>query len=763
MTVPLSANAVAPSAVARHARDRTTIRVTDYGADPAGVQDSASALAAAFTAARRVGGPVTVEFPRGIYQLYPENAEHRELYVSNTIGTDPEGRIKAIALLIEDMADVIIDGHGSLLLFHGRQTQVAVLRSSDVTIRDMRTDWVSAGTLDLTVIASGTEDGRGFRDVRLPLGVDVDLTGGMPVFTGERSPEDGEPYWRIDPAMFTQWQQQVRDLPTGTTRRGPWLWDGVMDVDQRGQRTLRLWYRSPRDPGGVGTVHEFRRTYRDTPAALIFESARVQFTQLAMHYLHGFGFVGQISEDIALRDLRMIAAPGTWRQTAGFADFVHMSGVGGRVEITGCLFDNPHDDPINIHGTYLQITGIDRTERILDVRYMQKDAAGFPAFRNGDELRFISRRTMLVHAGASARVAEILRSPSGYDRAQDLRTLRIRLDREIPAVLEVERDVVENVTLTPQVLISGCEFTSVPTRGILLTTLRPSVIEHNRFDRMGMSSIYISDDANGWYESGHVENLTIRRNIIDRPTANQPVLWCEPMMEEYEPGRFVHSGIHLEENEIQVPRGTSALTALAVKDLTLIANTLQVIDPIQEERAQQESALVLEHVGEARLTRTRVRGELDLTPRREDTHAGAVTLEGTVVLPAAADDATLPTLTWPGMSLTQAAPRCWLAFTGPEVPAVRAMLKTGEHTEVVLRLRMEQVSPAADGSLVLPLESGPNLLDMVSRDPTGARWIQRWVIIADLPPRPHAAPCIPTTPPSVSRSDTHAPRTPGKI
>lgn len=110
----------------------TVVDVTAFGADPTGRRDSAGAVAKAMRQAKRVKGPVRVLFPRGTYQLYPEHAERRELYVSNTVGADQTYRDKRIGILAEDMRDVTIDGDGSHLLFHGLMTTFAVIRSHDV-------------------------------------------------------------------------------------------------------------------------------------------------------------------------------------------------------------------------------------------------------------------------------------------------------------------------------------------------------------------------------------------------------------------------------------------------------------------------------------------------------------------------------------------------------------------------------------------------------------------------------------------------------
>ena len=63
----------------------TVIDVTQYGADPTGVKDSAEGIQAAIEAAKEVNGPVVLDFPKGEYQIYPDHAQKRELYISNTL------------------------------------------------------------------------------------------------------------------------------------------------------------------------------------------------------------------------------------------------------------------------------------------------------------------------------------------------------------------------------------------------------------------------------------------------------------------------------------------------------------------------------------------------------------------------------------------------------------------------------------------------------------------------------------------------------
>lgn len=148
------------------AEQETVLRVVDYGADPTGVSDSTEAVQEAIDAAEAVDGPSRVLFAPGTYQLFPDKAQVRELYVSNTVGADQNYRYKSIAMLIEDAEDLTIDGGGANLVMHGQQSIFAALRSSNVTLTNASFDWVSPRVVDVSVIGSGD----GYRDVRIPDG-----------------------------------------------------------------------------------------------------------------------------------------------------------------------------------------------------------------------------------------------------------------------------------------------------------------------------------------------------------------------------------------------------------------------------------------------------------------------------------------------------------------------------------------------------------------------------------------------------------------
>ena len=142
---------------------------------------------------------------------------------------------------------------------------------------------------------------------------------------------------------------------------------------------------------------------------------------------------------------------------------------------------------------------------------------GFPNYYVGDQVEFIDRSTLNTVSEPYTVVAVENPEPDDYDR-QNRKVITLTLDRPIPEEVrtaEMSNYVVENITYTPEVEIRNCVFDQSPVRGILCTTRKKVVIEDNIFRNMNMSSIFVSDDANGWYESGYCRDITIRNNVFE--------------------------------------------------------------------------------------------------------------------------------------------------------------------------------------------------------------------------------------------------------
>jgi len=119
-------------------------------------------------------------------------------------------------------------------------------------------------------------------------------------------------------------------------------------------------------------------------------------------------------------------------------------------------------------------------------------------------------------------------------------------------------DALENLSWTPDALISGNHFKSCRARGVLISTPGKVVIENNHFESSG-AAILIAGDANNWYESGAVKDVTIRENVFAAPCLtslyqfSEAVISIYPEIPELEASEEkFHSNIRILDNEFHL-------------------------------------------------------------------------------------------------------------------------------------------------------------------------------------------------------------------
>lgn len=552
--------------------EATVIDATAYGADPSGAKDSAKAIQKAIEAAKQVDGPVIINFPKGEYQIYPDKAYERELYISNTVGQDQNYKMKKIGFLLEDMEDVTVEGNGSLFMFHGKMTTYTTINCKNVKFQNFATDFYVPTVVDIT---TESVDGN-TAVIYVPECYNYEIHGTSVTWKSDASPYTGQTYWSFNNGAN---YSQRYNLKNGVTwRAGNPIFSNVTSIEDLGSHRLKFTYSS-RD-GGLepGICVQMRPTVRDHAGMFFWKSSNVTLENMDVHYLHGFGMVGQSSENITLHDVDFQTPEGSGRTTAGYADFIQMSGCKGQILIDGCTFSNPHDDPINVHGTFNEVV-----ERISDnlfrVRYRHDQTAGFPNFFVGDEVEFISKSDMSAVENSVAKVTEVL-GPTGDSGASEsgtgsLTDMIVTLDRDMPEDITPWAYMIENITYTPALTVQNCLFKEVPTRGILVTTRKPVVIRKNIFDAMTMASIYIESNSTDWYESGGVKDLTIEDNIFYRPS--NPAILISPT-ETANKDKPVHRNIKIRSNTFYINNG-QVLSAKSTSGISFTGNRIYRFEP----------------------------------------------------------------------------------------------------------------------------------------------------------------------------------------
>ncbi len=353
-----------------------------------------------------------------------------------------------------------------------------------------------------------------------------------------------------------------------------------------GNGLLKITYNSLPSFLEVGSCYMGKNWYpRETAGIFGYLSKNLSLENLNIHHLYGFGATFQISENVSIDRVNIMPREGTGRYCTSYADHIQMSGVAGEVSITNCFFANPLDDPINVHGTYMEIKEISRdtvtgTTKMV-VEYMQTDTAGFKQFFVGNKIDVASRAYM-TYVGSNPEdcIATVVDVTHPFEDDMPGNKTTITVDKILPDLVVPNSYVVENITYTPNVTIKGNRFTEAPTRGVLLTTRGESVIEDNIFEAMGMSGIFISCDSKAWYESGPVHNVTIRNNIFNAQDGNAAIEVYPEVLTGNDPsGKRVHKNITIENNTFNMSKNNKVLKIDKVEGLTFKNNTINRHNP----------------------------------------------------------------------------------------------------------------------------------------------------------------------------------------
>jgi len=492
------------------------------------------------------GRPVVIELQNAEYHLYRQSSTRKLYYISNTTSEEENpDATKHIGLWMKGLRNVTIDGNGAKLVMHGEMTNFVIDSCQNICLRRMTVDFADPTVTEMTV----SEVGDNYMVVRVHPTSRYEISDGLLSFKGESWSWSHGIAQTYDPIRDVTWRSW---MPLNSQKKAVELQKGL----------VRFEY-SKKPNAEPGFVFQMRDSYRDEVCGLIQYSKQVRLEHLRIAFTGNFGIVSQMSKNLIFQHLTFEPEPGSGRTCAGFADFLHLSGCGGDILVEESRFVGAHDDPINVHGTHLRVMEF-LSETQLRVCYMHSQTFGFQSFLPGDTVDVIDAHTLLPVATAQVRSAVM----------EDPRSILVTLKKPLPEkILQGRELVIENATYTPSVVIRGNYFARVPTRGILVTTRRPVIIENNLFFRMQNSAIKISDDARSWFESGMVRDVLIKGNEFVE--CGTPVISVAPENDRNE--GCVHHNIRIKDNRF-VLSGTYAVEARSVDGLQIKDNSYHFTD-----------------------------------------------------------------------------------------------------------------------------------------------------------------------------------------
>ncbi len=456
----------------------TLILAAERGLRP-GVQDAGPALRELL---KQAPANCTVEMEPGEYHFYAGSSPCHELFISN----HDQQPTHPVGIPLVGKEGLTLKAYGSRFIFHGRMLPLLVMDSHSTTLEGMDIRYATPFSAEGRIV----EQGEGTTTLEMH-------PGSLWCVENARFFNRGEG-WKDKVGVVIAFLPDGRMVPSG--RSGDIIWSAP--AEQLSPTHVRFAQNSRARGLSIGDTLVLRSYWRPAPAMLLYRAADTTLRDVVFRNSMGMALLAQRSDGISIRGGGCIRAEGRFG-TAG-ADATHFSNCRGHISIEGALYEGMMDDAINVHSTCLGITDVISPTEVV-ARYMHHQAVGFEVVQAGEHVQFIHGRTLennpqLIRVKAATR--------------KDARTLHLSLETPLPEGIGVG-DALENAVWHPSVSFRHNTVRHNRARGALFTTPKPVLVEHNNFSWSSGSAILLAGDAQGWYESGRCQDVTIRHNLFD--------------------------------------------------------------------------------------------------------------------------------------------------------------------------------------------------------------------------------------------------------
>lgn len=532
-------------ALATQAKD---INVADHGIVPG--KDATLPLRQLLQSLEGSSG-INLVFPEGQYEFYPEHAREAFRAVSNH-----DNSLKRMAFTLFNGRDISVDGQGSMFMFHGRISPLVIDGTRGATLKNFSIDWKRSFHDELLVVERNDDDNSFIVEAdpeRYP-------------FTIKFNEVWFERYNWKDPFGANMVFDPKTRSPIYDTRKYsvPWAKPVVATPAGKNRFKIESGVRAAPPIGHVLVTYGVNPTSRLCPAIHVINSSDVVIENVTVYDAGGMGLIVERTDNVSLD--HFVVTSTEERMVSTRADATHFVGCKGTIRLENCLFEHMLDDGINVHGAYVRVDEyLGDRQFICAISHPQQWGLTFA--EPGDKVALLSRETVLPFFETTVEQVRAL------NEERMLVTLA-----NVPAQMPTGPLSLENLTWYPDVVMKHNTIRENRARSALITTKGKVLIENNYFSSQ-MHGILIEGDNKHWYESGAVQDVTIRNNEFVNigfeggeryPLFASPMLTPEQRMGE---GHY-HRNITFADNTLKSFNGLMVF-ARSVKGLKITGNTLE--------------------------------------------------------------------------------------------------------------------------------------------------------------------------------------------
>lgn len=504
---------------------------------------------------------VKIVFDKDTYTVTADRCFERSLNISNHGWNGP----KRIAALIEDMTDIELDFSGSTLITPGVITPFAFIRSKGVTVRNVIMENPQTMFLQAKVVGHG--DGY----------VDLLKMHGKEQFRIRRGELMADYYECLFPmGTHIEYKGDTGEIETGTADVTLGTWTADLRAEDMGDDILRL-HGVKRYPP-IGNILIISAARRLGCGFFCEDTTDILCENVTIHSCYGMGLLAQTCENITLRCFNTLRH-GDQYYTSN-ADSTHFVNCTGLVLVENSTFEGQLDDALNIHGMYTKI--VDKTENEIFVNEVHSQAKGIRIYRAGDRIQVLKPDTLIPYTEKSIKEVEYINA--------DL--VRILLNESTEDI--IVGDDIESLNRAADLIFRGNIVRNNRARGMLIATRGKTVIEDCYFHSSG-SAILFESNGDYWYESGGVQDVTIRNNTFDACKHGgwgRAIVDCVPR-KAIEEGKYFNREIKVLDNKFHMV--TDAVAILDnIEHAVFRGNTVTAAEGVSPR-------VIVRHVGNAEI------------------------------------------------------------------------------------------------------------------------------------------------------------------
>lgn len=482
-----------------------TYSANDYGIIPN--KQIAKPLYDLFCELQKTDEEKVLVFEKGTYFIDSDECQKTYRAITNTTSAEEYKRydnksetfIHKVALLVENIKNLTIEGNECTFLIDGKVTNAIISNCENVRFKDFTIDTVKPNLHKLTVTKCTpwyaefeldkesvyVKDKKGFKWV----GKGYEL--GFRQFSNT-----------------AYWNATIRPEQKNKIERKPHPFRASYSVKEIAPYKFAVKYFLKNDYV-VGQNFYVFNTHRSDVGIFAENSKNLYFENVNEYFNYSHAFVAQNCCDLTFNGCKFCPNPDGLYEMSSLTDFMHICMCYGKVTVENCLFDGAADDALNVHGIHFKVKSVNENEII--VAFCHPQAWDFNPLDKGDKIEFIDPTTLLCKGENRIVLSEKVDSH------------HIKLVLEKPASSSFKGLVIEDVDKCASLYYANNVLNHIITRGILYTSRGKAVIENNRFISNTMSEVLLSDDAKSWYESGMCKDVTIQNNVFEYSGAT-PIL-----------------------------------------------------------------------------------------------------------------------------------------------------------------------------------------------------------------------------------------------